>query len=163
MGAPVTPSAPPTVALTPTSSASTTPSAAPPTASSTALPTATPSAPPALDPATAEEFAFELLTAFRSDDAAYLYERLHPLVPERYGERQCRRYVNALPPDPGADWTVQSSSGPAPWDWETDGLTTTVADTWTVAIEIPDEGQREVHFTPFEGTWRWFVDCGDPR
>jgi hypothetical protein len=115
-----------------------------------------------LDPPTVEEFAADLLAAFQAGDRQYLFGRLHPVVLERYGERQCRRYVkNELPPEPTASWTVISSTGPAPWDWTTDNLTTTVNDTWTVLLEIPDEGEREVHFTPFEGTWRWFVDCGE--
>jgi hypothetical protein len=115
-----------------------------------------------LDPATPEEFADDLLVAFQTGDGQYLFDHLHPLVFDRYGERQCRRYVNGFAPDPSASWTVQSSTGPAPWGWVTD-LITAVADAWTVTIEIPGEGQREVHFAPFEGTWRWFVDCGDPR
>jgi len=152
---------PPTPTLTPTLTAAPTPTASPVTP--TAPPTATPSAPPALDPPTVEEFADALLAAFQSGDTQYLFDRVHPLVFDRYGIRQCRRHINGLPADPSASWTVQSSSGPAPWEWETDGLTTTVSDAWTVTIRIPDEGQREIHFAPFEGTWRWFTDCGEPR
>jgi hypothetical protein len=158
----VTPSAVPATP-TPTASPSPAPPTIPPTLPPTIPPTAPPITAPPLDPPTAEDFADDLLVAFQSGETAYLFDRLHPLVFERYGKRQCRRYVKSLPPEPGASWTVQSSSGPAPWAWETDDLTTTVSDTWTVNIEVPDEGQREVHFTPFEGTWRWFADCGDPR
>jgi hypothetical protein len=136
----------------------------PPTAPPTSPPTVPPSAPPALDPPTAEDFAGDLLAAFQTGDREYLFDRLHPLVFERYGERRCRRFVNEdLPPDPTASWTVLSSNGPAPWDWVTDELTTTVSDTWTVLINIPDTGEREVHFAPSEGKWRWFADCGVPR
>lgn len=144
---------------TPTAGPTATPSTAPPTAAPTTPPSATPSPQPTLDPATVEEFASELLVAFQLGDTTYLFDRLHPFVLERYGERECRREVHGYPPDPSESWTVQSSSGPAPWDWVTDDLTTTVDDTWTVNIEIPDEGPRDVHFTPFEGTWRWFLDC----
>lgn len=131
-----------------------TPSAAPTSNSSPAL--------PALDPPTAEEFADALLAAFQAGDTPYLLDRMHPLVFERYGERQCRSHVNGFAADPSASWTVESSSGPTPWEWETDGLTNTVSDNWTVAIRIPEEGPREIHFAPFEGTWRWFTDCGEP-
>lgn len=164
-----TASPPPTLPPTPTPTVAPTPTPSPvpptasPTAPPTAPPTATPSAPPPLDPPTAEEFADALLAAFQSGDTQYLLDRVHPVVFERYGVRQCRRHVNGFAADPSASWTVQSSSGPAPWEWETDGLTTTVSDTWTVTIRIPDEGQRDIHFAPFEGTWRWFVDCGEPR
>jgi hypothetical protein len=160
----VTDTATPTLApATPTVAPTETPSHAPPTNPPTPPPTLPPTAPPVLDPPTAEEFAGDLLAAFQTGDTTYLFERLHPLNLERYGERQCRRYVNDLPPDPDASWTVLSSTGPAPWDWVTDDLTTTVQDAWTVTIEEPDERQREVHFAPFEGMWRWFTDCGDPR
>lgn len=149
----------PTLPVTPTAAPTPNPSPVPPTAP----PTATPSAVPSLDPPTAEEFADALLAAFQSGDTQYLFDRVHPVVFERYGMRQCRRHVDGFAADPSASWTVQSSSGPAPWEWETDDLTTTVGDTWTVTIRIPGEGQRDIHFAPFEGTWRWFVDCGEPR
>jgi hypothetical protein len=159
---PVLASATPTTApATPTSPASPTPSPIPPSNPPTSSPT--PSAPPALDPPTAEDFADVLLAAFQTGDTQYLFDRLHPLVFERYGERQCRRHLNTFEADPTASWSVQSSTGPAPWDWITDEVTTTVNETWTIVIEVPDEGEREVHFAPFEGTWRWFLDCGDPR
>ena len=154
-----TPSATPPTATPPTAA----PGPSGPTFPPTIPPSPPPSAPPTLDPPTAEDFAAALLAAFQTGDNGYLFDRLHPLVLERYGERQCRRHVNSFVADPSASWTVQSSSGPAPWDWVTDDLTTTVADTWTVMIDVPNEGQREVHFVPFEGTWRWFVDCGEPR
>jgi hypothetical protein len=125
------------------------------------LPTATAS--PALDPPSAEELADGLLAAFQTGDAQYLFDRLHPLVFDRYGERQCRRHINGFAPNPGAQWTVVTSSGPAPWSWETDGLSTTVGDTWTVTLDEPGTGQRDVHFAPADGKWRWFLDCGDPR
>ena len=112
-----------------------------------------------LDPPTAEDFANDLLAAFQTGDSEYLFQRLHPKVFKRYGEAQCRLHINGIPSDPAATWTVISTSGPAPWSWETDGLKATVSDTWTVVIEIPDEGQREVHFAPSAGRWRWFVDC----
>jgi hypothetical protein len=149
------PTAPPTPTSAPTPSPSPTPGTASP-----AVPSTTP---PALDPPTADEFADALLVAFQSGDSQYLFDRLHPAVFDRYGMRQCRRHIDGLPADPSARWTVQSSSGPAPWAWETDGLTTTVSDAWTVTTRIPDEGQREIHFAPFEGTWRWFTDCGESR
>ena len=155
--------APPTPTTAPTSTPSPGTPTVPPTTSPTTPPTAPPSAAPTLDPPTAEDFAGALMAAFQTGDTAYLFDHLHPVVFDRYGERQCRRHVNSFAADPTASWNVQSSSGPAPWDWITDDVTTTVSDTWTVVIEIPDEGQRGVHFAPFEGTWRWFLDCGDPR
>jgi hypothetical protein len=151
----------PTAAVTP--GGSPIPPTIPPTTPSTAPPTATQASDAPLDPPTAEQFAADLLAAFQTGDTPYLFERLHPFVLERYGERQCRRHVNGFAADPSADWAVLSSSGPAPWDWVTDELTTTVSDTTTVMVHIPGTGDRELHFAPSEGTWRWFLDCGDPR
>lgn len=158
---PPTPS--PTLTVSPTVAPTFTPSPGPPTVPPTLPPSPSPASPPALDPPTAEDFADALQALFRSGDTQYLADRLHPLVFERYGEGQCRDYVSGFEADPKTVWTVMSSSGPDPWAWETDGLTTIVTDAWTVVVEIPDNGQRDVHFAPFDGTWRWFVDCGDPR
>ena len=156
---------PPTPTAVPTPTPGSVPPSNPPTAPPTPLPTVPPTAAPTLDPPTAEDFARDLLAAIQTADTVYIFDRLHPLVSERYGARQCRRFVNTTfaAGDPDASWTVKSSSGPAPWDWVTDGLTTTVEDTTTVTVEIPDNPERELHFTPFEGTWRWFADCGEPR
>jgi len=153
----------PTTAPTPTPTPSPVPPTTPPTTPPTLPPTVPPSAPAALDPPTAEDFAAALLTAFQTGDTAYLIERIHPAVFERYGERQCRRHVNGFEAEPDAEWTFVSSSGPAPWDWVTDDVTTTINDTWTVTIDEPDAEPRDLHFAPFEGTWRWFTDCGRPR
>jgi hypothetical protein len=115
-----------------------------------------------LDPPTADDFAAALLAAFQTGDSEYLVDRLHPAVFERYGEGQCRSHVNGLEADPAATWTVVSSDGPALWSWETDDLATTIDDTWTVTVDEPDTGQRDLHFAPRDGKWRWFLDCGDP-
>lgn len=132
--------------------------------------TAPPSAPPTpsvaatepLDPATAEEFAADLLAAFQTGDTAYLADRLHPTVFVRYGKQQCRTHVAGFTADPTSNWTVVSSSGPAPWSWVTDDLATTVDNAWTVTVKVPESADRDLHFAPSEGQWRWFLDCGDP-
>ena len=161
----------PTPAVPTASSAATTASPAPPTPTPvppTPSPAPTPSPlpatePPHVDPATAEQFANDLLVAFQRGDTVYLFDRLHQAVFDRYGERQCRHHVNGFGPDPSSTWTVVSSSGPAPWSWETDNLVTTSDDTWTVTVDEPGTGQRDLHFSPNDGKWRWFLDCGDSR
>jgi hypothetical protein len=155
--------APPTATPAPTPTPSLLPATLPPPTSSPTSPaTVPPSAPPPLDPATAEQFAMDLLAAFQAGDTQYLFDRLHPLVIERYGSDQCRNYTSGFDPNPETSWTVRNSSGPQSWVWGTDGLSTTVEGTWTVRVRIPDEGRRAVHFAPFEGTWRWFADCTPP-
>jgi len=116
-----------------------------------------------LDPPTAEEFADDLAAAQREGDDEYLLARLHPAVIERYGTRQCRTHIRDDVSGTDVNWEVQGSNGPAPWDYTSDGLTTTIEDTWIVTVlEPPTTDPRELHFAPSEGTWRWFTDCGEP-
>lgn len=83
---------------------------------------------------------------------------------DRYGAQQCRRYVKQAVSGDQITWEIRGSTGPAAWDYTTDGLTTTVPDAWAVSVRQPgaDPEQRELHFAPAEGSWRWFTDCGDP-
>jgi hypothetical protein len=135
---------------------------------SPALPTATPTAAPIptptaiLDPPTAADFAAALLSALQTGNDAYLNGRLHPAVIDRYGASQCTKHVSTFGPDPSAQWTVVTVNGPAPWSWVTDSLTTVIPDTRTVTVDEPSTGQRDLHFAPSDGTWRWFLDCGKP-
>jgi len=158
-----------------------TPQASPPTSEpstppASELPSATPTGEPppseepvatptvaVLDPATAEEFTSDLAQAINSSDNEYLLTRLHPAVIERYGLRQCRGHIRTAVAGHTVNWQVQSSAEPAPWDYASDGLSTTIADTTLVTVtEPPDTGTSELHFAPADGTWRWFTDCGTP-
>jgi hypothetical protein len=166
------PSAPPPVqSLTATLSPAPTPTALAPTATAvmptvTATPVATPTPgatpTPALDPATAEDFAAQLAAALNSRDVEYLVSRLHPATTDRYGVTQCRRHIKGL--RSSISWEIQSSAGPAAWDYVSDGLTTTISDAWTVTVrqQGADPEIRELHFAPVDVAWRWFTDCGDP-
>jgi hypothetical protein len=116
-----------------------------------------------LDPATAEEFTTDLAAAITDGDEEYLNARLHPAVIERFGARQCARHIADDVIGQAVNWQVEGSTGPAPWDYVSDGLTTTIDDTWTVTVtEPPATDTAELHFAPADGTWRWFTDCGDP-
>jgi hypothetical protein len=160
-----TTSAPPTTAAT--ASPSLAPTVAPTAPPTQAPPSATPSAAPttALDPATAEQFALDLSAAIRSGHTDYLLARLHPAVIERYGTRICRSYINGTVAGDDVRWTVSSTTGPAAWSYETDGLTTPIAEAWMVSVNqagaTPEA--RDLHFAPSDGTWRWFTDCGTPQ
>lgn len=148
-----------TVLATPTAPRS---SSATPSQPASALPVPTPSA-VVLDPPTAEDFAAALLAAFQTADKGYLDGRLHPAVIERYGATQCQHHISGFQPDQSAPWQVTSVAGPAPWTWTTDGIQTVIPDAWTVAVQEPGTGQRDLHFAPADGTWRWFLDCGSPQ
>ena len=157
------PAATPSPVPTPAAAASPPPTV-PPTASPTTAPTATTNPTAAVDPPTAEQFATDLAAAIRAGDTTYLNARLHPQTLDRYGQRACRRQVREVA---GSDvqYDVQGASGPASWSYETDGLATTIEDTWTVLVRQPgaDPELRDLHFAPVDGTWRWFTDCGDPQ
>jgi hypothetical protein len=165
----VTPTAP-----TPTGPATSPPASSPsasPNGAPTTTPTGQPSGPPPtatptspLDPATAEEFASDLAAAIRDGQNEYLLDRLHPATIDRYGLPQCRTYIRDTISGSDITWEVQGSTGPTSWDYITDGATTTIPDAWAVTVRQPgaDPEIRDLHFAPFEGTWRWFTDCGDP-
>jgi hypothetical protein len=155
---------PPAETALPTTDPTATPAVEPsrsaePTA--TIAPTASPS--PTVDPGPVESFADELSAAISNGRRAYLLERLHPAVIERYGQRACRLYTRAIAGD-DIRWEILGTSGPESWTYITDETETIIDDAATVTVLQPgaDPEQRELHFAPFEGTWRWFTDCGDP-
>ena len=77
----------------------------------------------------------------------------------------CRRYIRQDVSGDAITWDVHGATGPAAWDYVTDGLTTTIDDAWTVPVTQAEATppERELHFAPVDGTWRWFTDCGNPR
>jgi len=105
-----------------------------------------------------------LAAAIRAGDEVFLFDRLHPEVLARYGAEVCRAHVAKFV-DTTSTFTVRSVSAPGAYSWETDGRSTQVAGTLTVAVERTSAGERseaEVHVTPVDGTVRWFTDCGEP-
>jgi hypothetical protein len=129
-------------------------------------PSAEPSAEPSEEPAeTAEEF-FELFAqAIRTGDEAVLLDRLHPVVLDLYGRRQCRAAAASIPQDPSFEARVRDVTGPEPYEYAPDGESITVKDAFTVALTFStDEGtsRQDGHLALVEGEMRWFTDCGDP-
>jgi hypothetical protein len=160
---PATPAAtpPPTPAATPAATPSptvaTTPTGAP-------EPTPTAAATRGADPADLPAFVTDLGDALDHGRGGFLFDHLHPAVIERYGAAACRSFTATARVD-GLSLTYVDSSGPAPWDWELDGLSTTIEDGWIVTVVWQQPGtneQRDLHVAPHDGAWRWFTDCGDP-
>lgn len=108
-------------------------------------------------------FVPELVAAIRAGDNGYKFERLHPLVVQRYGEATCRSGLTAAQPDFVMD--VVSVGAPEPWDWVTDGLTTSVV---AIPVNVKRSGadgalvDGVIHLAEAEGAMRWFTDCGTP-
>ncbi len=159
-----TPTPAPTPAPTPTAAPTPTPTPPPTPSPTPAAPSAPTPTPGELEPPTAEDFADELSAAIRDSDEAYLNERLHPEVITRYGAEQCAHWVTSDIAGDDIRWEVRSSSGPQEWDYASDDLSTIIADAWILdALQAQaDPPERELHFAPSEGTWRWFTDCGEP-
>ncbi len=120
---------------------------------------------PFLAPAAASRlFLDQFAPAVRAGDEAFLYDRLHPAVIERYGEATCRAYA-AVFEDAAFELTPIDAAPPAPWDYVSDERTTTIADAWAVLASTVVDGapvERDFHFAPIGPTIRWFTDCGEP-
>jgi hypothetical protein len=112
-----------------------------------------------------EAFLKAFAFAIRSQDATFLYNRLHPSVLDRYGEATCQAYINQFN-IPDFDIEVLSISGPAMWEYERDDLSSTVYNAFSIQANVTSDGEvseSELHLAPgLGGLLRWFTDCGDP-
>ena len=111
-----------------------------------------------------EAFLAAFVRAVNTDDQAFLVDRLHPAVIDRYGAAQCQTYVAALV-DPDASLGLVDVTGPDDFEYASDGLARSVPDTLTFAVDGTlggRAGAREYHFALVDGQFRIFADCGDP-
>jgi hypothetical protein len=111
---------------------------------------------------TPEAFITRLDEALRTGDVAFLSARLHPAVINRYGAEVCAAHLETLQDTYTPRTVTGDATGPASYDWKTDGMTTTIADIYSVPIEITTDAapqRQEVHTTEVDGTFRWFSDC----
>ncbi len=150
----------------------------PPSAGPTTGPLASPSAPRSSSAATAPgpastpdpftrvaAFTSVLIPAIRDADAATLVAILHPATIERYGIDACLEQLGRLG-DPTFDIVVHGVDSPEPWDYTTDGVTTTILDALRVDASMTENGATEateLHVAIVDGEVRWFTDCGTPR
>jgi len=161
------PSAPPRAGATTAPSAAVAPPAAPAT-----TPTVTPN-PPTIPtttgvgapPEAPEQFLAAFVTAIRTDDVGFLFDRMAPAVLARYGPAQCRSEAARLA-DPTAALRLVSVSGPATYAWTTGTRTTDIPDTYTFEVQgtvhgVP--GSTRLYHLPFlDGRFRILADCGTP-
>ena len=100
----------------------------------------------------------------REPDAATLVAILHPATIERYGVDACLAALSRLN-DPTFDVLIHAVASPAPWDYTTDGVTTTIPDALDVDASITTQGATTVsslQVAIVAGEVRWFTDCGTP-
>jgi hypothetical protein len=132
-------------------------------ATSSSEPSSTTSSTVAVRTETPDQFLADLQQAERGGDSAFLLARLHPAVIERYGEDVCRSQFASEPPDPTSTFDVVGIDHTGPWDYTSDGQTTTIPNTVFVltnrTVHAQPAQQIQVHIAPVDGQQRWFTDC----
>jgi hypothetical protein len=111
-----------------------------------------------------EGFLPVLSAAIRTGDEGFLFDRLHPVVVDVYGERACRVYLRDFVV-PNSEFRFRSAAEPTEFTWIADGMATLVQDVVNVDVTaVSEEGEidRVIHLGLVEGSLRWFADCGDP-
>lgn len=158
-----TASAPPTVTSVPATPTATLVVTLAPTLASTPAPTQD-------TLAIVTAFIEELERAVHDGAQETLADRLGQAVVDRYGAATCRAFLAAKEPFPEQAFEVLGVSGPAPWEYVTDDLTTTVPDATTIDANVtgPDASgaittvRRDLHVQLVDGVVHWFTDCGEP-
>ncbi len=130
--------------------------------STTLAPTTTTTTTAALAEPDVDGFIIDMGEALRVGDEVFLLDRLHPAVLDRYGEEQCRTYVETLE-IPDLVLEFRGVTGPEPWDWTLDDVTTPFAEAYAVTLYNSQAGgETELHLVLADDELRWFTDCGDP-
>jgi hypothetical protein len=141
-------------------------STAPPATTTTSTLPATTTALPAPAGESPQEFLTAWVAAHRAHDVEFLLARLHPLVIERYGEEQCRAYLDAIDGSAYGAEVLSVEPGTAPWLWVLDGIETLVDDAITVQVRRTEDGttffEAEGHLVLVDTEISWFTDCGTP-
>lgn len=110
---------------------------------------------------TPKQFLTRLAAALRKGDSAFLLHRLNPAVLDRYGEPLCRGFVLTLK-DPTAKIVVHDVGPPEPYDYASDGESTTVPKTRSVTVERTSDGAtstQTVHVALRGHQLTWFTMC----
>jgi hypothetical protein len=113
---------------------------------------------------TPQAFLASFVAALRGGNQSFLFDRLDPAVIARYGTAQCQAYVPELF-DPNASLQLVKVTGPATFDYATDGRSTQVQGVYTFTVQgtvAGRTGTRDYHLALVNGRYRIFVDCGTP-
>lgn len=147
-----------------------------PTSAPSPSPTVAPSSPPAATPtpdpdALVRAFLTNLVLQVKAGTQASLLDALDPAVVARYGADACRTQLGSIPADPDYAIVVNTVSTAAPWDYASDGKTTTIPDALAIDATVtvggvkgasPSSSTRTLHLHLVDGVVRWFTDCGTP-
>jgi hypothetical protein len=157
----------PTGSVTPPAGSATATAAA----TATAIVTPSPTVAPTQDTlAVVRAFFARLQADVQAGHQGDLAESLADAVIARYGRDACATALAAKLPVPQQAFEILAIKPPAPWDYVTDGLTTTIPDMTAVDAHVtgPDPSgaitteSRELHVQVVGGVVHWFTDCGDP-
>lgn len=110
--------------------------------------------------AAVEAFYASFADALADGDVAFMVGHLDAAVVDRYGEPSCRAYLERLIDAPPAV-SLRSVGAAGPFAYETDGVSTTVAD--AVAVRLTVGGvEQDGHVRVDDDRVTWFTDCGTP-
>jgi hypothetical protein len=109
-------------------------------------------------------FLPQFSNAMQTADTVFLASALDPAVVARYGEAQCRSDLAAVAADPTANFAVKDfGSGPQPYTYTSDGQSTAVPNTYTLAVIRTANGVTQdstLHLSvDSSGSVHWFTDC----
>jgi hypothetical protein len=110
---------------------------------------------------TVAQFLQLFATALQTGDTSFLIGRLNPHVIEVYGAANCAATIAAMT-DPTASFTINATSGPAPFSWSESGTPVPVDDVYTVSVTRVAEGQssvQDIHLALVQGQLTWFRKC----
>jgi hypothetical protein len=110
---------------------------------------------------TVAQFLQLFATALQTGDTSFLIGRLNPHVIEVYGQANCAAVVAAMT-DPTASFTINATSGPAPFSWSESGTPVPVDDVYTVSVTRVAGGQssvQDIHLALLQGQLTWFRKC----
>jgi hypothetical protein len=98
-----------------------------------------------------------------------MVDALAPAVIERYGRAACEAQLGGQAPEPSRAFEILEIGPPAPWDYERDGLSTTIGDAIPARVRVTGPTpsgdattEAELHVQLVDGQVRWFSDCGTP-
>jgi hypothetical protein len=128
------------------------------------MPAASTGDPVTRDHAAIEAFLPTFSDASRARDVEQLVHMLDPAVLERYSAAQCTADLGAVAAEPTAAFAFERfTSGPEPFTYASDGPSTVIANTYTVAVSRTSNGttaDASIHLSVSDsGTVGWFTDC----
>lgn len=121
--------------------------------------------PPEVPESMIEAFVEGIGTAVREKNTTFLFERLDPAVINRYGVPACQAYLGSLD-DPTFSIRMVDYSGPEPWEFVRDEVSTPIDRAYTINANVTSQGEAsasELHISVDQFGWLyWFTDCGSP-